>query len=200
MLWIGKAHLGQIGPDFQQLAALTKIYILDSLPWAQEDRHIGQESALSRYLRGIRADAPPRVLDDERVAREFIEAQRWSGRPSCPRCSATDRIQKRVVEAFYRCLSCKLDFTVRTGTLFERSHVPLHKWLLAIDLVAEARGRYSSAMLSRVLDVTQKTAWLMLQRIRFARGDSIDGWQTIFARCLSTSVSRSAPKSPAAQP
>lgn len=108
---------------------------------------------------------------DEQVARCYIEDQRWGGEPLCPHCKAVERIQRRKVEGYYRCLACKIDFTVRTGTIFERSHVPLDKWLYAIYLVMTARKGISSLQLSKELGVTQKTAWFMLQRIRAACGN-----------------------------
>lgn len=107
-------------------------------------------------------------------ARNHIEALRWNGKPVCPHCQEQARIQKRKVEGYYRCLACKTDFTVRTGTIFERSHVPLHKWLYAIYLVVTARKGISSLQLSKELGVTQKTAWFMLQRIREACGNDGD--------------------------
>lgn len=111
---------------------------------------------------------------DERAARLHIERQRWNGRPVCPKCGEGERIQNRKVESYYRCLACKVDFTVRTGTIFERSHVPLHKWMFAIYLVVTARKGISSLQLSKELGVTQKTAWFMLQRIREACGNDDD--------------------------
>ncbi|MFT4245844.1 MAG: IS1595 family transposase [Micrococcaceae bacterium] len=81
-------------------------------------------------------------------------------------CGVVGRTQKRVRKGFYRCLECKKDFTVRTGTLLERSHVPLHKWLYAMCLfIANCKG-IPSTLLAKQLGVTQKTAWYMLQRIR----------------------------------
>lgn len=107
---------------------------------------------------------------DEKSAKAYIEQQRWGGHPACPKCGATERIQKRKVEGYYRCLACKVDFTVRTGTIFERSHVPLDKWLYAMYLISTSRKGVSSLQLSKELGVTQKTAWFMLQRIRQACG------------------------------
>lgn len=107
-------------------------------------------------------------------ARDHIEAKRWNGHPVCPHCKDQARIQKRKLDGYYRCLACKTDFTVRTGTIFERSHVPLHKWLYAIYLVVTARKGISSLQLSKELGVTQKTAWFMLQRIREACGNDGD--------------------------
>lgn len=111
---------------------------------------------------------------DERTARHHIERIRWDGRPACPLCGETRRVQIRKVEGFFRCGVCKTDFTVRTGTIFERSHVPLDKWLYAIYLVVTSRKGISSLQLSKEIGVTQKTAWFMLQRIRTACGQGDD--------------------------
>ena len=75
---------------------------------------------------------------------------------------------------FYRCNQCKEDFTVRTGTIFERSHVPLHKWIYAMYLVVTARKGISSMQLAKEIGVTQKTAWFILGRLREACGDKLD--------------------------
>lgn len=113
---------------------------------------------------------------DEDTARTHLEVRRWNGRPVCPSCATDDRIQTRKVKGYFRCLACKTDFTVRTGTIFERSHVPLDKWLYAMYLLATARKGISSLQLSKELGVTQKTAWFMLQRIREACGnDGVGG-------------------------
>jgi len=110
----------------------------------------------------------------EREARTYIEQCRWHGHPTCPTCGSTGRIQVRKVEGYYRCLVCKRDFTVRTGTIFARSHVPLNKWLYAIHLLATARKGVSSLQLSKEIGVTQKTAWFMLARLRKAYDDGKD--------------------------
>jgi transposase-like protein len=65
---------------------------------------------------------------------------------------------------------CKEDFTVRTGTIFERSHVPLHKWVYAMYLLVTARKGISSLQLAKEIGVTQKSAWFMLHRLREACG------------------------------
>lgn len=111
---------------------------------------------------------------DEKAARKHLECRRWNGLPVCPHCGAAERIQTRKLEGYYRCLSCKVDFTVRTGTIFERSHVPLDKWLYAIYLIVTSRKGISSLQLSKEIGVTQKTAWFMLQRIREACGSGKD--------------------------
>jgi len=111
---------------------------------------------------------------DEEAARLYLEEKRWNGKPVCPFCNTTERIQIRVIKGYFRCLSCKKDFTVRVGTIFERSHVPLHKWLYALYLVLIARKGISSLQLSKDIGVTQKTAWFMLQRIREACSNNND--------------------------
>jgi transposase-like protein len=107
---------------------------------------------------------------DEAAARKYLETKRWNGNPVCPHCGIIDRVQVRKVAGYYRCLACKEDFTVRTGTIFERSHIPLDKWLYAMYLVATARKGVSSMQISKELGITQKSAWFMLQRIREACG------------------------------
>lgn len=111
---------------------------------------------------------------DESTARVHIEERRWGGKPVCPYCGSEQRIQKRKLTGYFRCLACKKDFTVRTGTILERSHVPLHKWLYAMYLLVTARKGISSLQLSKEIGVTQKTAWFMLQRLREACGNDDD--------------------------
>jgi len=82
------------------------------------------------------------------------------------------RITKRK-NGYYRCNACKKDFTVRTGTIFERSHVPLNKWYYAMYMLMTARKGISSLQLSKEIGVTQKTAWFMLGRLREACGNDV---------------------------
>ena len=107
---------------------------------------------------------------DEASARTYIEDRRWHGAPVCPYCGNAHKIQERK-NGYHRCPACKKDFTVRVGTIFERSHVPLDKWLLAMYLLTTARNGVSSLQLSKKIGVTQKTAWFMLQRLREACGN-----------------------------
>ena len=102
------------------------------------------------------------------TARKHFESIRLGGKPYCPFCDEVDRIQKRKRIGYYRCLSCKKDFTVRTGTIFARSNVPMHKWFYGIYLVMVACEGLSSLRLSKELGITQKSAWFMAQRIREA--------------------------------
>ena len=110
-----------------------------------------------------------KLFPDEEAARLHLEQKRWNGEPSCPKCGCVERQYKQRrdgKEGYFLCFHCKTVYTIRTGTLFERSHVPLHKWLYAIYLVVTARKGISSLQLSKELGVTQKTAWFMLGRIR----------------------------------
>ena len=81
--------------------------------------------------------------------------------PACPDCGLGERITARK-GGFYRCNQCKEDFTVRTGTIFERSHVPLHKWIYAMYLIVTARKGISSMQLAKEIGITQKSAWFIL--------------------------------------
>src|ERR1700739_1483360 len=82
-------------------------------------------------------------------------------------------------EGFYGCNPCKEDFAVRTGTVFERSHVPLHKWIYAMYLLVTARKGISSMRLGKEIRITQKSAWFLLQRLREACGDDLTKLQGI---------------------
>ena len=112
------------------------------------------------------------IFPDVKSAREYLESRRWEGTPVCPHCGAYEHITARGGSrtGYYRCRDCSQEFTVRTGTIFERSHVALNKWLFAMYLVVTARKGVSSLQMSKEIGVTQKTAWFMLQRIREACG------------------------------
>lgn len=114
---------------------------------------------------------------DENAARAYLESHRWNGSPICPKCGSAGKMHKQSrkgVEGYYRCADCLSVFTVRTGTIFERSHVPLDKWLFAMYLLATSRKGISSLQLSKELGITQKSAWFMLQRLREACGSDRD--------------------------
>ena len=111
-----------------------------------------------------------RMFPDAESARTYLEARLWPNGVRCPVCGLPDRITERK-GGYYRCNQCKEDFTVRTGTIFERSHVPLHKWLYAMYLLVTARKGISSLQLSKEIGITQKSAWFVLQRLREACGN-----------------------------
>lgn len=113
------------------------------------------------------------MIPDAITARKYLEARLWPNGVVCPVCKTQERITARKA-GFYRCNACKEDFTVRTGTIFERSHVPLHKWVYAMYLLVTARKGISSLQLAKEIGVTQKSAWFMLQRLREACGSDMD--------------------------
>ena len=112
------------------------------------------------------------LIPDEESARAYLEDRLWPNGPVCPACHAGDRLTPRK-DGFHRCNACQLDFTVRTGTIFERSHVPLHKWVYAMYLLVTARKGISSLQLAKEIGVTQKTAWFILGRLREACGTKL---------------------------
>jgi transposase-like protein len=109
---------------------------------------------------------------DEDAAFAYVEARVWPDGPTCPHCGSVERISKMegksTRKGLYKCYACRKPFTVRMGTIFESSHVPLHLWLQAMYLVACSKKGISSNQLHRTLGVTLKTAWFMSHRIREA--------------------------------
>lgn len=111
------------------------------------------------------------IFHNEDKAREHIERSRWAdGEPSCPHCGSTRvrRMGGKTQAGYFLCNDCRDKFTVRTGTIMERSHVPLHKWLLATHLMAASKKGMSAKQIERMLGVTYKTAWFLMHRIREA--------------------------------
>lgn len=108
------------------------------------------------------------LFPDEETARVYLEGRIWPDGPRCPDCGGSN-ITARQRIGFYRCNPCKFDFTVRTNTIFERSKVPLNKWVYAMYLLVTARKGISSMQLAKEIGVTQKTAWFILGRLREAR-------------------------------
>jgi transposase-like protein len=116
---------------------------------------------------------------DEKAAYAYVEARIWPEGPVCPHCGGVDRIGlmggKSTRIGTYKCYLCRKPFTVKVGTIFEASHVPLNVWLQAMYLIAGSKKGISSNQLHRTLGVTLKTAWFMSHRIREAmRSDSLD--------------------------
>jgi transposase-like protein len=109
---------------------------------------------------------------DVESARKYLEGRLWKDGVMCPKCKAKERITPRK-DGYYRCNACSLDFTIRTGTIFERSHVPLHKWIYAMYLLVTARKGISSLQLGKEIGITQKSAWFVLQRLREACGGDL---------------------------
>jgi len=114
------------------------------------------------------------IFTDADKAREHLEAQRWPEGPYCPHCGNADqaRIAKMEGKAhrpgLYNCRECRKQFSVTVETVFERSKVPLNKWLLATYLLTSSKKGISAHQLHRSIGVTYKTAWFMFHRIREA--------------------------------
>lgn len=118
------------------------------------------------------------MFPDQETARVYLEGRLWPNGPKCPVCGLGERITARA-GGYYRCNQCKEDFTVRTGTIFERSHVPLHKWIYAMYLLVTARKGISSMQLAKEIGITQKSAWFVLGRLREACGDNLEALRGI---------------------
>ena len=112
---------------------------------------------------------------DEEKSYSYIESRIWPDGPVCPRCGCMDRVGKLKGKSTrigtYKCYECRKPFTVKIGTIFEGSKVPMHIWLQAMYLIAGSKKGISSNQLHRILGVTLKTAWFMAHRIREAMRD-----------------------------
>src|SRR4051812_9265428 len=115
---------------------------------------------------------------DDDTARELLESIRWPNGPICPHCQFNEiykltpkpKSNRPARKGLYKCAACRKQFTVTVGTIFEDSHIPIGKWLMAIFLICSSKKGMSAHQLHRMLDVTYKTAWFMAHRIRFAMG------------------------------
>lgn len=109
---------------------------------------------------------------EEQAAYDYVEARIWPEGPVCPHCGGVDRIGKMGGKStrigLYKCYQCRKPFTVKIGTIFEASHVPMNIWLQAMYLIAGSKKGISANQLHRTLGVTLKTAWFMAHRIREA--------------------------------
>lgn len=112
---------------------------------------------------------------NEEAAYAYVEARIWPEGPVCPHCGGVDRIGKMGGKSTrigaYKCYQCRKPFTVKIGSIFEASHVPMNIWLQAMYLIAGSKKGISSNQLHRILGVTLKTAWFMSHRIREAMRD-----------------------------
>ncbi len=108
-----------------------------------------------------------RYFSDEAVCREFLAGLRWPNGVVCPVCGS-DRVSFLATRSLWRCKACRKQFSVKKGTIFEDSPIPLSKWLPAIWLYSAGKKGRSSHQLAKDLGVTQKTAWFMSHRIRLA--------------------------------
>lgn len=111
-------------------------------------------------------------FQDEAAAYAKLESILWPDGPVCPKCGVVDQAYelkgKRSRVGLRRCGACKADFTVKVGTVFESSHIPLHKWFQAAYLMCASKKGMSANQLHRTLEITYKSAWFMAHRIREA--------------------------------
>lgn len=119
------------------------------------------------------------IYNDENKAREHLEAIRWPNGPICPHCGVVGNAKRlegpSTRPGLLNCRDCRKQFSVTIGTVFERSKIPLTKWLACSYLMASSKKGISSHQIHRTLGVTYKTAWFMTHRLREAMRDTMDG-------------------------
>ncbi|HUJ37090.1 MAG TPA: IS1595 family transposase, partial [Hyphomicrobium sp.] len=119
----------------------------------------------------MKLDITNAIYNDEDAARAHLEEQLWPDGPVCPHCQskqATELHGKAHRKGLYQCNECREQFSVTVGTVFERSKIGLHKWVLAAHLMAASKKGMSSKQFARMMGVSYKTAWFMTHRIREA--------------------------------
>lgn len=131
------------------------------------------------------------IYNNENKARLHLERLRWGHRNKnifCSHCGCTGKIKKAVmknkpsaknpkpknVKGYYHCGDCRKRFTIRTGTIYEKSHIPLHKWCLATQLLCSSKKGMSAHQLHRMLGITYKSAWFMFHRVREGMSNSVN--------------------------
>jgi len=108
-----------------------------------------------------------RQFSDPETCVRFMARLRWAEDPTCPRCESK-RLSFLKTRLMWKCLDCKKQFSVKVGTIFEDSAIGLDKWLCAMWLIANCKNGVSSYEIAKDIKVTQKSAWFMLHRIRYA--------------------------------
>ena len=113
------------------------------------------------------------IFHDDNAAREHLEGLLWSAGPVCPRCGVmgnriTKLMGKSTRPGVYNCKDCRKPFSVTVGTVMERSHIPLCKWVLAAQLMASSKKGFSAHELHRLLGTNYETAWFLFHRLREA--------------------------------
>lgn len=124
-------------------------------------------------------DLTNEIYQDADKAREHLEAIHWPDGPVCPHCGNSDETRitklkgKSTRPGVHKCKECRKPFTVTVGTVFERSKIPLNKWVLATHLMASSKKGISAHQLHRSLGITYKSAWFMAHRIREAMKEDV---------------------------
>ena len=111
------------------------------------------------------------IYHDDNAARAHLEALLWADSPVCPRCGVMgNRITKlqgaSTRPGVYKCKDCRKPFSVTVGTVMERSHIPLHKWVLATHFMSASKKGMSALQLQRMLGTNYETAWFLFHRLR----------------------------------
>src|SRR5580704_1816177 len=119
------------------------------------------------------ANLQNQIFTDETKAREWLEARVWPKGPVCPHCGVTSEHVTKLGGSkhrpgLYQCNECRKQFTVTVKTVFERSKVPLSKWLAALFLLTASKKGVSAHQVHRSLGISYKTAWFMMRRLREA--------------------------------
>lgn len=115
-----------------------------------------------------------KAFPDEKTCIEHLEKLRWSAGMVCPICGGCTKFHRLTRDSKYKCTDCEKSFSVRKGTIFEESRLPLQKWFAAFWLVTSNRKGINSCQLAREIGVTQKTAWFLLGRIRLVASSMND--------------------------
>jgi hypothetical protein len=110
-----------------------------------------------------------KIFADAAKAREWLEKLLWADGRSCGYCGTLDESTELPARpGYYQCNACRKQFTVMVGTVFERSHIPLNKWLMAAFLLSASKKGISAHQMHRMLGITYKSAWFMMHRLREA--------------------------------
>jgi transposase-like protein len=146
------------------------------------------------------------IFKDEGKAREWLEARVWPEGPTCPHCGNADKAKIRALEGkahrpgLYQCAECREQFTVTVKTVFERSKIPLTKWLAALFLMTASKKGVSAHQVHRMLGISYKSTWFMMHRLREAmrsggleplggKGKVVEADETYFGRAEEMHVS-----------
>jgi transposase-like protein len=120
-----------------------------------------------------KSDLTNPIFHDDDAARGHLETLLWPNGPTCPRCGAAEaRVTKLMGKStrpgVYNCKDCRKPFSVTVGTVMERSHVPLAKWVLTAQLMASSKKGFSAHELHRLIGTNYETAWFLFHRLREA--------------------------------
>jgi transposase-like protein len=124
-------------------------------------------------MAGKKVDLSNPIFHDETAAREYLETVLWPQGPVCPRCGVmrnriTKMMGKSTRPGVYNCKDCRKPFSVTVGTIMERSHIPLSKWVLASRLLASSKKSMSAHQLHRMMGISYEAAWFLFHRLREA--------------------------------